>query len=191
MLNTSCHRCVVLVRWSSQLQVRLAPMCFITLVHLCVADAMLVVLLPSISVSVAALVSGKNWVKGLFASEDRRWVVAAAALRKALHLSYRHAVEIYGMVLVQLTRQISRLQEEVLWRILTFASDVPQIVEALGISELSEAVTGWDCDVFQRQSLLHRIISVVQQEYVHISSAGAWLPPQPACYENWRPQAFP
>ena len=101
-------------------------------------------------------------IQGLFASEDRRWVVAAAALRKALHLSYRHAVEIYGMVLVQWTNQISRLEEEVLWRILTFASDVPQMAEALGISKLSEAVTGWECDVFQRQSLLHRIISVVQ-----------------------------
>ena len=105
-------------------------------------------------------------VKGLFASEDRRWVVAAAALRKALHLSYRHAVKIYGMVLVQWTNQISRLEEEVLWRILTFASDVPQMAEALGISKLSEAVTGWECDVFQRQSLLHRFIPVVQQEYV-------------------------
>ena len=128
-------------------------------------------------------------VKAFFASEDRRRVVAAAALRKALHLSYRHAVEIYGMVLVQLTRQSFRLQEEVLWRILTFASDVPQIVEALGISELSEAVTGWDCDVFQRQSLLHRIISVVQQEYIYIPSAGARLLPRPAGYENWQPQA--
>ena len=105
-------------------------------------------------------------VKAFFASEDRRWVVAAAALRKALHLSYRHAVEIYGMVLVQWTRQISRVEEEVLWRILTFASDVPQMAEALGISKLSEAVTGWECDVFQRQSLLHRFIPVVQQEYV-------------------------
>ena len=130
-------------------------------------------------------------VKGLFASEDRRWVVAVAALRKALHLSYRHAVEIYGMVLVQWANQISRLEEEVLWRILSFASDVPQIAEALGISKLSEAATGWECDVFQRQSLLHRIISVVQQENVFISSAGAWLPPQPASYGIWRPQAFP
>ena len=130
-------------------------------------------------------------VNGLFASEDRRWVVAAAALRKTLHLSYRHAVEIYGMVLVQWTNQISRLEEEVLWRILTFASDVPQMAEALGISKLSEAATGWECDVFQSQSLLHRIISVVQQENVFISSGGAWLPPQPASYGIWRPQAFP
>ena len=98
--------------------------------------------------------------------------VAAAALREALHQSYRHAVETYGMVLVQWTRQISRVEEEVLWRILTFASDVPQMAEALGISKLSEAVTGWECEVFQRQSLLHRIISVVQQEYVNNSIGG-------------------
>ena len=117
--------------------------------------------------------------------------VAAAALREALHQSYRHAVETYGMVLVQWTRQISRLQEEVMWRILTFASDVPQLAEKLGISKLSRAVTGWECDVFQRQSLLRRIISVVQREYICTSSAGAGLPPQPAGYENWRPQAFP
>ena len=65
------------------------------------------------------------------------------------------------------------------------------MAEALGISELSEAVTGWDCDVFQRQSLLHRIISVVQQEYIYIyiPSAGTRLLPRPAGYENWQPQA--
>ena len=48
MLKASCHSCVVDIRWPSQLQLRHAPLSSITLVHLCVADAIFVMLLPSI-----------------------------------------------------------------------------------------------------------------------------------------------
>ena len=69
-------------------------------------------------------------------------MAAAAALRKALHLSYNRAAEIYGVVLVHWTQQLVGLESDLLWRILAFAGHIPQIAGARGMSMLPEAVTG-------------------------------------------------
>ena len=98
-----------------------------------------------------------------FASPDQRRIAAAAALRRAFHLSYCRAAAIYGMALVQLVKRFAELGTtitDVVLNIIAFASDVPEMSKMPGFVEFDiwGIVAAWEYDGWRSQFTLHRLI---------------------------------
>ena len=81
-------------------------------------------------------------------------VAAAAALREGLRLRHGQAGALAGLVLAQAGGWFGR--KELVWRVLAFAMDVPEIAAARGFIEcrIWKLVDGWEFYVL-REALRH------------------------------------